>query len=589
MPAKPTKNLQAAIHRWFRRYRGALSWGIVSLATTLTLVLGVIGFSENREVVTPISTRIYLAFQLLTLESGALQGRSTINWPLQIARWTGVIASLGIVLNTLVLVFSRQIDAFLLRQLTNHAVVIGMNADGTQLASDLLADGYRVTVIDDEENNPEIKALIERGACEVIGDAQEPEILEAAAVHNAELVAIVDGSDIRNLEILLAVFQSLDQRMPKSAPLQCHVHTTDERLRELMDFHGRDQATEAHVETTAFDRFTNSARLLLAKTPLDRERIVPGDRRHVHLVISELTALGEALLVQALAVGHFANDSPLRVTVIDESATRKEQRLLAKIPDFHDCGEITFIDGFLDQTGIRKRLREFLEDPMGIVSIAICQEDPQSALTSCMNLIPLLTTTNNTVFVNLAEDERVAALLEQVPDSAIRLFPFGNAKEACSAAAIIRKDLDTLARLIHDDYCAKRIIEGGPDLPALRPWNQLAADFRDANRQQADHIPVKLRALGYRMVKASSTDDGASFQPGEDEIEALARAEHRRWCCNRRLAGWRSGSPRDNTAKIHPDLVPWDELDEPTREYDRDPIRNLPRLLASIGFRLERA
>ena len=91
------------------------------------------------------------------------------------------------------------------------------------------------------------------------------------------------------------------------------------------------------------------------------------------------------------------------------------------------------------------------------------------------------------------------------------------------------------------------------------------------------------------MVKASSTDDGAPFQPGEDEIEALARAEHRRWCCNRRLAGWRSGSPRDNTAKIHPDLVPWDELDEPTREYDRDPIRNLPRLLASIGFRLERA
>ena len=585
MPAEPTKRRPTAIHRWFRRHKGAVSWGIVSLATVLTLVLGVIGFSETVQTATPISTRIYLAFQLLTLESGALQDRPSINWPLQTARWTGVIASLGIVLNTLVLVFSRQIDTLLLRRLTNHAVVIGMNADGIQLASDLLEDGFRVTVIDDEENNPEINALIERGACEVIGDAQEPEILEAAATHNAHLVAIVDGSDIRNLEVVLGVFQSLDKRMSKLTPLQCHVHTTDHRLRELMDCHSHDQP----VETTVFDRFSNSARLLLARTPLDRERIVPGDRRHVHLVISELTALGEALLLHALAVGHFANCHPLRVTVIDEAASQKEQLLLAKCPGLHDCGEITFIDGYLDQVFVRDRLRELVVNPMELVSIAICQEDPQRALTSCMNLIPLLTETNNTVFVNLAEDERVATILKQVPESAIRLFPFGNAKQACSASAVIRNDLDTLARSIHDEYRGKRARDGDSpeNYPAMRPWCSLSVDLRDANRQQADHIPVKLRALGYRMVEAATVKDITSFQISEDEIEALARAEHLRWCCNRRLAGWKSGSPRDDTAKIHPNLVPWNELDEPTREYDRESIRNLPELLASIGFGVE--
>ena len=591
MSTKPTKNLRTAIRRWFRRHRGALSWGFVSLATGLTLVLGVFGFSEIEPVATPISTRIYLAVQLLALESGAFQDQSSVSWPLEVARWTGVIASLGIVLNTLVAVFSRQIDSFLLRRLTRHAVVIGVNPDSTQLASDLLADGYRVTVIDDEEANPEITVLIERGACEVIGDAQEPEILEAAAVHNAEVVVIFDGSDTRNLEILLTINQSLDQRTLEFAPLQCHVHTTDERLQELLELHTRDQATELQLETTTFNRFTNSARLLLAKTPLDRKRIVSGDRHHVHLVIAELSSLGEALLIQALAAGHFANDYPLKVTVIDESASRKEQRLLTRIPELHDCGEITFIDGFLDQVAVRNRLREFLVDPMKMVSIAICQEESQLALTTCMDLIPLLTTTNNTVFVNLAEDERVAALLEQVPEAAIQIFPFGNAQEACSATSIIRHDLDTIAELIHNEYCAKRTRDGdsAADYPAMRPWNQLAANLRDANRQQADHIPVKLRALGYRMVEASTADDGVSFQPGEDEIEALARAEHRRWCCNRRLAGWRSGSPRDNTAKVHPDLVPWEELDEPTREYDREPIRNLPKLLASIGYRIEKA
>lgn len=127
MPEKPTKSLRTAIRRWSRRHRGALSWGIVSLATASTLVLGVIGFSETETATTPFSTRVYLAFQLLTLESGAVQELSTVNWPLQVARWTGVISSLGIVVNTLVAVFSRQIDAFLLRRLTRHAVVIGVN------------------------------------------------------------------------------------------------------------------------------------------------------------------------------------------------------------------------------------------------------------------------------------------------------------------------------------------------------------------------------------------------------------------------------------------------------------------------------
>ncbi|MEO2031651.1 MAG: NAD-binding protein, partial [Planctomycetaceae bacterium] len=535
MSAKPTKNLLTPIRRWFRRHWDALSWGFVSLTTGLTLVLGVIGFSGNEMVATPISTRIYLAFQLLTLESGAFQDQSSVSWPLEVARWTGVITSLGIVMNTLVAVFSRQIGAFLLRRLTRHAVVIGLNPDSTQLASDLLDGGYRVTVINDEEANPEITVLIERGASEVIGDAQEPEILAAAAVHNAEVVVIFDGSDTRNLEILLAISQSLDQRPLEFAPLQCHVHAIDERLQELLELHVRDKATASKLETTSFNRFTNSVRLLLAKTPLDRERIVSGDRRHVHLVIAELNSLGEALLKQALAIGHFANDNPLRITVIDESASRKEESLLTRIPEFHDCGEITFIDGFLDQMAVRNRLRELLEEPMEMVSIAICQEDSQLALTSCMDLIPLLTATNNTVFVNLAEDERVAALLELVPEATIHLFPFGTAQDACSATSVIQKDLDTLAQLIHNEYCAKRTCDGDTvaDFPAMRPWNQLAADLRDSNRQQADHIFVKLRTLGYQLVAGSAADDGMSFQPGEEEIEALARAEHRRWCCNR--------------------------------------------------------
>ena len=121
----------------------------------------------------------------------------------------------------------------------------------------------------------------------------------------------------------------------------------------------------------------------------------------------------------------------------------------------------------------------------------------------------------------------------------------------------------------------------------MRPWEQLDGEIRDMNRQQADHIAVKLRALGFRIVPDNS-GAAAAFQISDDEIETLAITEHQRWAASRRLTGWRHGATRDNTNKLHPDLVPWDDLDEATREYDREPVRNLPELLASIGYSIGR-
>lgn len=588
MRSTPFTGLLTAIYRWCRRRRAALSWGAIAVLAVMTLVLGVIGFTELNGEPLPISTRIYLAVQLLTLQSGAMARPSQVSWPLEVARWAGVATSLGTILITLLAVFAQKIHRFLLRRLSQHAVIIGVDQAGTQLATDLLTDGYRVVIIETDDGNPAVAALFERGANEVIGDAREPETLEAAAVHNAEILVVVAGSDARNLEIVSAVNQAIQKRNRHASPLRCYVHIVDERLGRLHKRQLDDGLTTLQLEISTFNQFTNSARLLLAETPLDRERIVAGDNRQVHLVIVDLSPLGEALLKQALAIGHYANNVPLAVTVIDESASRKEQSLLVRIPELHQCADMTFIDGCMEQESIRQHLSKFLNDPQQIASVAVCREDVQSALTGCMDLIPLLTDFNNTVFVNLAEDERAATSLNVSQDEPIRLIPFGNSDEACSAQAVIRRELDTLARKIHKEYCAKRVRDGDSkqDYPAMRPWERLDGELCDLNRQAADHIPVKLRALGYRMLAGS--DEAGAFRLSDDEVEALAKAEHRRWCACRRLAGWRFASTRNNVTKLHPDLVSWEELDEPTRDYDREPVRNLAKVLATVGFQVEK-
>lgn len=582
-----------ALHRWARRHFAALSWAAIVAAVALTVGLGFVGFSESaatREL--PASTRLYVAVQLLTLESGATEAfeQAPVPRSLQLARWTGVAASLGAILNALLALFARRIHDARLRRLSGHSVVIGAGEAGTELATNLLDDGERVAVIEADAGHAALPALVDRGAWDRLGDATEPETLRAAAVQQADRVIVVGGSDTTNLEILSAIHEVCGDRDPRQPPLTCHVHLARPHFERLADpLSGRESDTP-RLEVSTFSRPANSARLLLEEAPLDREPIAEGDERQVHLVIAELSPVGEALLRQALAIGHYANGVPLAVTVIDPSATRKQQALQARMPELHECADLVFLDGDPDQAAIRERIAGLLEDPGQLVSVAVCGADAEAALSTCLDLLPLLTDHNHTIFVNLAGDPRVARLLQAAPVGPARLVPFGNATAACSATAVLCGELDTLARKIHDAYRAKRIQEGDlvEKYPALRPWSELSGDLRDANRQQADHIPVKLRALGYAMRPAEDGAPGIAFQPSDEEVEALARAEHRRWCANRRLAGYRHGPVRDDAARIHPDLVPWEALDERTRDYDRDPVRNLPELLATVGYRIQR-
>lgn len=89
-----------------------------------------------------------------------------------------------------------------------------------------------------------------------------------------------------------------------------------------------------------------------------------------------------------------------------------------------------------------------------------------------------------------------------------------------------------------------------------------------------------------RLDDVASCERVAEFTP--EEIEELAFLEHRRWCNERLRCGLIAGSPRDDERRIHPDLVPYDELSEQSREYDRVAVRTIMRILEQAGFAVVR-
>ncbi len=121
--------------------------------------------------------------------------------------------------------------------------------------------------------------------------------------------------------------------------------------------------------------------------------------------------------------------------------------------------------------------------------------------------------------------------------------------------------------------------------PAMASWADLDEDKRAANRAQVRDIDDKLRLIGC-FVEASG--GAAGFVFSSVELERLARREHERWIAQRTAAGWAYGEVRDDARRRHPDLVPWEDLDESARDKDRDAVRNIPAVLAAAGLRVVR-
>lgn len=69
--------------------------------------------------------------------------------------------------------------------------------------------------------------------------------------------------------------------------------------------------------------------------------------------------------------------------------------------------------------------------------------------------------------------------------------------------------------------------------------------------------------------------------------ELLSHNAHEVWAQGRIEQGWRWGTARDNDAKLHPDLIPYEALTEQDKQYDRDTSISALKVITALGYILE--
>lgn len=70
-------------------------------------------------------------------------------------------------------------------------------------------------------------------------------------------------------------------------------------------------------------------------------------------------------------------------------------------------------------------------------------------------------------------------------------------------------------------------------------------------------------------------------------IERLAENVHDHWASQRIADGWTFGPDRDDAQKKHPDLVPYADLPESEKVYDRRVARETLKTILALGYRIE--
>jgi hypothetical protein len=187
-------------------------------------------------------------------------------------------------------------------------------------------------------------------------------------------------------------------------------------------------------------------------------------------------------------------------------------------------------------------------------------------------------------FLFIAERERYQSLLllgkPGGPGSSAEAGPGGSYREREEAI------IEAVARLIHAEYTRQRILAG--EAGTLDDFDNLIPEKKKSNRDAAEDIPAKLRAIGHGLRRIPNGKEPLTPDISDDEVKKLARREHDRWSRDQELQGFVLGPERDPVKKTNPYLVPFEELPPHVQQYDIQAIYAIPLILKTLGYEIYR-
>lgn len=553
-------------------------WYVLVLLFLVALGLGMDGFRRHFDASgedrSPTDI-LYLTLQLFTLKSG--DTATPTPWQLDVARFLAPAVALSAALYALAAVFREQLQALRTRFWRRHVVVCGLGRKGLLLAESFREQGDRVLAVEVDAHARYVDDCRRAGIPVLVGDATEERVLRRARIHRARSLIAVCGEDATSAQTAARTGELTADGRARDV-LTAFVHVVDPELCDLLAGSALAGGYGTRFRLEFFNVFERGARAWLSEHP-------PFATGRDHLVVIGSDELTQVLVSGAAREWFSANRASAhrpRISLVAADADAKAELLSLRYPGLPELCEL--VPHALEVGSAEFERAVFLADAGAVY---VCLEDEAHGLAAALSVAQRLRGRRVPVVVRVARTGGLPELIRA--HGGLRAFSV--LEHTCRAERLTGATRNEIvARAMHEEYVRKQAEDGQtPETnPSMIAWEQLPESLRESNRRQADHIPNKLQAVGCALAPLGDWRAPPLELTG-DEIEPLARLEHDRWRAERLLDGWTyAPGPKDLRRKTTPWLIPWEEMPDEQRDYDRNTVRNLPRFLARAGLQVVR-
>jgi len=304
--------------------------------------------------------------------------------------------------------------------------------------------------------------------------------------------------------------------------------------------------------------------------------------------------LAEYLIIHAAREWCVQNEKVerrIKITIVDPSANDRLSNLKVRFPILTQTCEFSLQEQSINWPELDEIIFPLdIDKQIPVTNTYICFEDSNFGLHTGFTLLQYLEDQNKELMISLTEDSGLAAFLRETKSPQFKnLTAFGLMESTCKIGLLDDGTHETLAKIIHEDY-VRRERQKGTDIknnPSMARWDELSEELKESNRRQADHIGIKLAAIGCG-IKPWREYGKEKFIFKPEQIFQMAKMEHERWCEEKKREDWKYGEKKDNIKKLHPDLVEWDNIADIEKAKDVETVKLIPGLLARAGFQIYR-
>ena len=527
----------------------------------------------------------YSTLQMFILESDAESGSAKWTIYLQLARFLAPVVIIWSAFRAAMLILANQISTIRRSRLKNHIVIIGSSNLVNRLIRDYSANNQVIQISSSLIKNP----IITNGypVYQIEGNATSDEILRTARVNFSKRIFIATGSDSYNRNIASSLASFFEEVTIKDK-ITCHyeLRSGTKQAANINTYLSNEK-----VSLNYFNPNRITARELIKAYPPHFKRLPNTGDKPIHILLVGFSEFGQELAKQLIRVCHYQDLQNLRLTIVDEENNRSWKRFNKETPALNMVADVVF-ENFDPCSLTLDHWDKLQGDGRGVFdAVYIANFDQEESYNIALDARDGLGTKTNPDLVVVCSIEPISEL-GNGPGAIIVLYNID--KESWTLENFINGKADEDhngqegAKTIHENYL-KQVTAHKESLSNLKDWTEKEAHknwdslpeyLRDKNRDQADHIPIKTKIILQLLSHANEKED--FINKNKEVLEQMAELEHRRWMASSVIAGFRFGENRDEfIKKTHPDIIPYDRLNEDTKDYDRNVIESLVNKLIS--------